>query len=165
MKKWIEKIWKPFALNNQRIYFGEIEDWEESIRWLGDPSIMLKEKNEYILSPNSSTGVLSGRIMFAGRKRADIAVFAKLTLMEPGKYHVQFTAPFRPEHILIAMGGPVGIIAAAISGAPWGVYIFIPLIWIFGHLWFHFILRAQEDWVVEELTKKLRLYKLGKDIA
>jgi hypothetical protein len=146
-------------LNREFNYQGTKEELEQSLTSFKELNIENVSKKSYKLRPHFSLGTI--RVKGLPGLIDGINVVFTINEIEKEKQHIRFTTNIRFEHFFIAIVFIVIITGILFSEESKWLVLYSTGLWLVFHLWFHWILRVQENLVVEKTVKRLRLRKLS----
>lgn len=149
---------KHLTLNRSFIFDGNREEFMDILRQTDNIAIEKTTKQEIKIAPTVSWGTLT---FSGGASSYGINIRANLTEFGPNKLKVHLRTPIHPEHYLVIVTFIFFLVISGFSGgSKKSEWFYVLGIWIVCHLWFHFMYRLQENYILKKIVDKLGLKKV-----
>ena len=152
-------LFDKILLNETYVYRGEKDVLLQKLK--RNKLVSRLSKNTFEGRASFSLGVLMGS---GGMSLNNgIKVFFEIEEVEPAKYYLNFSTKLRIEHFFFAILFLFIIIGTSLSSdTPFYVPLFMFALWGVTHLWFHFVFRWQEQGLIEDIIRPLKVKKRRK---
>lgn len=149
------KLCEKILLREEWIFTGSMEELEHAIQNLREPLYERPAQNLYRFATFEGGGL--GR---KNRKPEPLTIDARVEPLSDHEILLRFSAPFREEHFLIAgIFILVIIVNQSIFQKEWENILIIGIFWPTTHLFFFRLRRLQEEGMLEEISRGLKLRK------
>lgn len=139
---------RSLTINRVYTFFGSREDLNDCIQ-NSDIDRDILNDNLIIFKPSISWGT--------GTHMPPITVKVSIINVDLDEIKVGVKTIIRPEHYLIMAIGAIVFIASVFEVDNMPVPIYALLVWIFFHVWTHFVFRVQENILAKKVARKLHL--------
>ena len=139
------------TIDKQFSFKGQLDELHEILRNSKDINYELLSERELRFTPDISWGTLriSGGVSFG--------IYLKATLKEQdcSSVKINFKTNIRPEHYFIIAVFIFFFVGVIFSGESMWLFHYVLVLWIILHCWFQFIIRLQENYLLERIVKRL----------
>jgi hypothetical protein len=151
---------KKLTIDRDFVFSGERKELISILQDTRVVNFKLVDHSEIKLYPDISWGTIVFTGGLQGLQVEGINIRVKTSPLGPGRIKINFRTRIRPEHYFMVGLFVFFFIAATFSNESWWIFPYIFGLWIISHSWFQFIYRAQENYLIEKVVKKLRLVKM-----
>ena len=150
------ELMKLLTINKEFIFIGKIDDLIATLKSSTHIDYELLSEREIKFRPTISWGTMTGQI----RLVEGINVRAYVAILDSDRLKIFLQTKVRPEHYFLIVMFIIFFIAIAFSDESKWALLYVIGLWIICHIWFQFIYRVQENYLVDKIVKKLRLTKM-----
>jgi hypothetical protein len=151
---------KKLTIDRDFVFSGERKDLIAILQETRVVNFKLIDHTEIKFYPDISWGTMVFKGGLQVLKVEGINVRAKTSPLGPDRLKINFRTRIRPEHYFLVGLFVFFFIVNAFTNEPGWIFLYLLGLWIICHSWFQFIYRAQENYLIEKVVKKLRLVKM-----
>lgn len=144
----MKSLIKSITINRIYTFFGSKEDLNAHIRKSNiNHTVINEDLVEFAASISWGTGT----------HMPPIAVKVSVVKVDFDEIKVMIKTIIRPEQYFVMAVGIIVLVASFFQVDEMPVPIYVLLVWIFFHVWFHFVFRVQENILAKKVAKALNL--------
>ncbi len=151
---------KKLTVDRDFVFSGERKDLIAILQEARVVNFKLIDHTEIKFYPDISWGTMVFKGGLQGLKLEGINVRAKTSPLGTDRLKINFRTRIRPEHYFLFGLFIFFFIVNVFTNEPWWIFLYLLGLWIICHGWFQFIYRAQENYLIDKVVKKLRLVKM-----
>lgn len=147
-------------LNQKYSFGGSFSDFEKALKYYDLSEVVRLNDKQFRVISNTSVGTAT---MGAGDSFFTYRPISVLITVDDSSNEgciVHFTTEIRIEHYFIAIGFLILMLCIVISQKSWKLAIGTLVLWVICQYWFYFVYRMQEEAIVENIMKKLKIFEL-----